>query len=77
MGVFSQITQTLRYLVTEKLLKGLHILSGNGVDRPAKQPDAPISADGPDDESQNTAPLREGSARQSLSSNRRGRYGNR
>ena len=36
MGVFSQITQTLRYLVTEKLLKGLIILSGNGEDQPHK-----------------------------------------
>jgi hypothetical protein len=77
MGVLSQITQTLRYLVTEKLLKGLRILAGNGEDRPENRSDAPDSTDRLDDQPLNTAPLTEGNAKQRLSSNQLGRYGNR
>jgi hypothetical protein len=76
MGVFSQIAQTLRYLVTEKLLKGLHMLSGNGEDRPENRPDATVSTDRLDDERPNTAPIKE-DAKIRPSSNRRGRRGNR
>jgi hypothetical protein len=76
MGIFSQVTQTLRRLVTEKLLKGLHILSGNGENRPENRPDAPISTDRHDDEPPNTAPIKE-DAKIRLSSNRLGGYGNR
>jgi hypothetical protein len=76
MGVFSQITQTLRYLMTEKLLKGLHILSGNGEGRPENRPDAPVTTHRLDDEPPNTAPIKE-DAKIRLSSNRLGGYGNR
>jgi hypothetical protein len=67
MGVFSQITQTLRHLVTEKLLTGLRILSGNGEELPENRPNAPVSTDRPIEED----------AKIRLSSNQLGRYGNR
>jgi hypothetical protein len=76
MGVFSQITQTLRHLVTEKLLTGLRILSGNGEELPENRPNAPVSTDRLDDELPNTAPIEE-DAKIRLSSNQLGRYGNR
>jgi hypothetical protein len=76
MGVFSRITQTLRHLMTEKLLKSLHILSGNGERRPENRPDASVSTDRLDDEPPNTAPIKK-DAKIRLSSNRLGGYGKR
>ncbi len=76
MGIFSQTTQTFRRSVTEKLLKGLRILTGDGEDGPEHRPDAPASAGRRDDESPNTAPIEE-DAKIRLSSNRLGGYGNR
>ena len=76
MGVFSKITQTLRRLMTEQLLKVLRVLSGNGEERPENRFDAPVSTDRPGDEMSNTTPMEENSKRR-LSSNRLGGHGSR
>ena len=76
MGVFSQITETFSHLLTEKFLNGLRIITGNEEGRPENRPDAPVSTATPDNESPNTAPIRE-NAKTRLSSSRLGWYGNR
>lgn len=76
MGIFSQITETFRYLVSEKLLSGLRILTGKEEIRRENRENAPVSTATPDKESLNTAPMEE-NAKPHLSSNQLGWRGKR
>jgi hypothetical protein len=76
MGFFSQITATVRYLLNEKLLTGLRILSGNSKRHHENRPEAASSTVPLDEETLDTSPMRE-NAKARLSSNRLGHYGKR